>query len=272
MARARLTRHDYRYTPGRRRLVEALAGAGRPVTLPEISCSAPDLPLSSTYRNLEVLQRSGVVNRISIRGDRAHFELAEPLLSHHHHLVCVACGTIEDVHLDDELEALVARNLAEAAQRADFTPLRHMLDLHGHCAECEPPAKDLRAEGRLGKDKDPPASLAGNTQDRGNTMAHTHTDECYDHPEHTHADHADHCDIEVHSHADHCDVEEHGHADHADHCDDEGHTHADHADHCDTPEHSHADHCDTPEHSHADHADHCDMEEHTHTEECCIAA
>lgn len=136
MVRARLALHDSRYTPGRRRLVEALMGAGRPVTLTEIASSAPDLPVSSTYRNLSVLERSGVVNRISIHGDRAYFELAEPLMSHHHHLVCIACGAITDIHLDDELEEMIDRRLAEAARRASFTPLRHMLDLHGHCARC----------------------------------------------------------------------------------------------------------------------------------------
>ena len=148
MVRVRLARHAHRYTPGRRRLVEALAGAGRPVTLSEIALSHPDLSVSSTYRNLEVLERSRVVNRISIRGDRAYFELAEPLLSHHHHLVCVACGAIEDIHLDDELEDLVDRNLAEAARRAAFTPLRHLLDLHGHCSRCEPPPLRLARPNR----------------------------------------------------------------------------------------------------------------------------
>ncbi len=136
MVGVRLARHDYRYTAGRQRLIEALAGAGRPVTLTDITSSASGLPISSTYRNLEVLERSGVVNRISIGGDRAHFELAEPLLSHHHHLVCVACGIIEDIRLDDELEELVDRSLSEAARQAAFTPLRHLLDLHGHCYRC----------------------------------------------------------------------------------------------------------------------------------------
>ena len=267
-------------------MVEALAGAGRPVTLSEIASSAPDLPVSSTYRNLEVLERSGVVNRISIRGDRAHFELAEPLLSHHHHLVCIACGAITDIHLDDELEELVDRNLAEAARRAAFTPVRHLLDLHGHCSRCDPFAEHLLDDGATGKNEyQHPARYAGGTTKREFSMAHVHTDTCYDHPEHTHADHADHCDVPEHSHADHadhCGMEEHSHADHCDddhdhgdHCDVLEHSHADHADHCDMAEHSHADHadhCDVPEHSHADHADHCEIEEHIHTEECCNAA
>ena len=132
----RLTRHDYRYTSGRRRLVDAIAAAGQPVTLPDIAAAAPGLASSSIYRNLDVLERSGVVNRITASGDHAYFEFAEPLLSHHHHLVCVDCGSIEDVYLDDELEASVDRSLAEAAGRAGFTPLRHSLDLHGYCADC----------------------------------------------------------------------------------------------------------------------------------------
>ena len=134
---SRLERHDCRYTDGRRRLVEALAVSGQPVTLPDIVAAAPDLAPSSVYRNLEVLERCGAVNRISTGGDHAHFELAEPLLSHHHHVVCVQCGTIEDVHLDDEVEELLDRSLAEAAGRVGFTPTRHSLDLHGRCKDCE---------------------------------------------------------------------------------------------------------------------------------------
>ena len=132
----RLARHDYRYTTARRRLVDAIAVAGQPVTLPDIVLAAPELAPSSIYRNLHVLERSGVVNRITAGGDHAYFEFAEPLLSHHHHLVCVACGSIEDVFLDDELEAVVDRSLAELASRSGFTPSHHSLDLHGRCANC----------------------------------------------------------------------------------------------------------------------------------------
>ena len=134
---ARLARQGFRYTTGRRRLVDALSSAGQPITLPEIVLAAPDLAASSVYRNLDVLERSSVVERINSVGDHAHFELAEPLLEHHHHLVCVACGSIEDVRFDDELEERVERSLAAAASRAGFTPLHHSLDLHGRCAACE---------------------------------------------------------------------------------------------------------------------------------------
>lgn len=128
---------DQRYTAARRNLVDVLLAAGRPVTLPDIADVAPDLAQSSVYRNLDVLERSGVIRRISAGSEYAHFELAEDLMGHHHHLICVDCGLIDDVQLDDDLERLVEQRLAALAKRSGFDPLHHSLDLHGRCAQCQ---------------------------------------------------------------------------------------------------------------------------------------
>jgi Fur family ferric uptake transcriptional regulator len=133
-----LGRLDHRYTRGRRRLVAVVARSGRPVSLPEILEADSGITQSSAYRNLEVLERSGAIRRITIGGDHARFELAEPFLAHHHHLVCVGCGTIEDVELDAELERLLDNALTTTAADNQFTPLQHSLDLHGRCAACSP--------------------------------------------------------------------------------------------------------------------------------------
>lgn len=133
----KLSRREQRYTRGRRRLIDTLLDAGRPVSLPDIISLDPDLAQSSAYRNLDVLESSGVVRRINpVGGDHACYELAEPLLGHHHHLICVDCGSIADVHLDDDLEAMLDRRLADAARAAGFVPLDHTLDVHGQCTEC----------------------------------------------------------------------------------------------------------------------------------------
>lgn len=131
-----LRRHDHRYTSGRRRLVEVLAVAERPLTLPEVLARDSQLSQSSAYRNLDVLESSGAIRRISGTADHAHHELAESMLGHHHHLICVGCGVIEDIRLGDTLEAEVDQALTGAAVQAGFTPLHHSLDLHGHCADC----------------------------------------------------------------------------------------------------------------------------------------
>ena len=132
----RLREADQRYTDGRRRLVEALAAAARPVRLPDIETLAPDLARSTAYRNLEALERCGVVQRLETGGDRAYFELAESLLGHHHHLICVDCGAISDIELDSATEARIDEALEAAASESGFAPLHHNVDLYGRCADC----------------------------------------------------------------------------------------------------------------------------------------
>jgi len=133
---SRLAGQDHRYTSGRRQLVDVLAHAGQPMTLPDIVAADRNLAQSSAYRNLDVLVRCGAIRKISTGGDHAHFELAEPLLGHHHHLICTSCGAIEDIHLDSDVELLVDQSLTAIASQSGFTPIHHSLDLHGHCADC----------------------------------------------------------------------------------------------------------------------------------------
>ncbi len=133
----KLSQANYRYTDNRRRLVETLARYGRPVTLPDIINAEPALAQSSIYRNLELLENIGVTCRIAVGSEHAHFELAEQLVGHHHYLICKACGTVQDVHLDLQIESLLEESLAQIASRANFAPLHHTLDLHGRCADCK---------------------------------------------------------------------------------------------------------------------------------------
>lgn len=133
---SQLAQQGHRYTTGRQELVETLALTSQPMTLPEIVEADPKLAQSSAYRNLDILVRCSVLRRINAGGDHAYFELAEPLLGHHHHLICLSCGSIEDVHFDSEIERLVDKSLSKISARTGFTPTTHSLDLHGHCADC----------------------------------------------------------------------------------------------------------------------------------------
>ena len=106
---ARLRHVGQRYTTGRRVLIEALAALGRPATADDLAAERR-LPLSTTYRNLATLERAGVVNRVIGGDDHARFELAEELTGrHHHHLVCLTCGSVEDFDAPAQLEQGLAR-------------------------------------------------------------------------------------------------------------------------------------------------------------------
>ena len=133
---SRLRRDQQRYTAGRRSLVDALADAGRPVTIPELLRDSSGLALSSAYRNLAVLERAGVVHRIVTTDEFARYELAEDLTRHHHHLICSACGGVTDFEVSDTIEHELESALARVAERTGFTVRNHRLDLVGTCSAC----------------------------------------------------------------------------------------------------------------------------------------
>lgn len=136
MVAQRLRGEGLRYTGSRRRVVEVLAATDRPLTMPELLEQSDDLAQSSAYRNLTELISAGVVHRIVSGDEFSHFELAEDLTSHHHHLVCTRCGRVTDFTVDDDLEAALDAALEAAARRQGFEPEHHRLDVGGTCADC----------------------------------------------------------------------------------------------------------------------------------------
>jgi Fe2+ or Zn2+ uptake regulation protein len=132
----RLAALDQRYTRSRRSLVETLARAGRPLTIPEILESTPELPQSSAYRNVTALMEVGVVRRIPGTEDHGRFELAEELSGHHHHLVCGGCGRVEDLRPSVHLEQVLGDAARAVGDEKGFEVTEHRLDLVGRCPEC----------------------------------------------------------------------------------------------------------------------------------------
>lgn len=134
----RLRREGQRLTAGRQALLETLAEAGRPMTIPMILQVRPSLAQSSVYRNLTVLQGAGLVTRIALGDDHAHFELSEELTGeHHHHTVCTECGAVTPVTLTDAVESKLVKSLTAATETARFRVTGHRLDVLGVCATCD---------------------------------------------------------------------------------------------------------------------------------------
>jgi Fe2+ or Zn2+ uptake regulation protein len=132
----RLAALDQRYTSSRRMLVETLAVAGRPLTVPEIRASTPLLPQSSVYRNVTALIEVGVVRRVTGTDDHGRFELTEALSGHHHHLVCATCGKVEDIHPSPRLERALGEAARAVADEQGYDVTEHRLDLLGTCPGC----------------------------------------------------------------------------------------------------------------------------------------
>ncbi len=131
-----LRRTRQRYTRGRRQLVEMLAQAKRPVTIPELLDLGAAQSQSSLYRNLAILEQCGAVHRMVSTDDVSRYELAEELSEHHHHLVCSICGRLEDVVLPAQIERALSRAADEAREQRDFEVDSHRLELVGTCPQC----------------------------------------------------------------------------------------------------------------------------------------
>ncbi|MEM9135185.1 MAG: transcriptional repressor [Actinomycetota bacterium] len=134
----RLTAHGHRYTRARRRIVTLLDEASAPVTIPQLLDIDGDLAQSSTYRNVAILEEAGVATRILVADDHARYELDERVTKrHHHHLICVECGEVQDFELSMELERSLDEALERAGRSATFRVERHRLDALGSCESCD---------------------------------------------------------------------------------------------------------------------------------------
>lgn len=126
-----------RYTDKRRVIIEILINAGKPMLINDILLQAKNVPQSTLYRNLLVLEESKAVVRVVTNAESGCYELAEHLMGHHHHMVCSSCGAVRDVLVPEHLEHELEKALTEVARREGFSIDRHQLDLIGRCKNCK---------------------------------------------------------------------------------------------------------------------------------------
>lgn len=133
----RLTGHGVRYTKARRTVVNALGRADGPRSAAELAESiGAKVPVSSLYRSLGVLEEAGVVAPHHGARGVTRYELAEWLAGHHHHLICVGCGLIEDVVVPKGRETEIRRLVDALARESGFAPIDHVLEIEGRCGRC----------------------------------------------------------------------------------------------------------------------------------------
>lgn len=133
----RLRDHDVRYTAGRRAVVSALATSDGPKSASEMHTEIGSaVPLSSLYRSLAVLEEAGVV--VPHYGARSltRYELAEWLAGHHHHVICIECGVVEDIAIPEPYETEVRKIVEDISSLVSFAPVDHALEIEGRCSRC----------------------------------------------------------------------------------------------------------------------------------------
>jgi Fur family ferric uptake transcriptional regulator len=127
-----------RATASRRVLLEVLFESNDHRSVEDLAAAvqarAPDVHLSTIYRNLEELERLGVIVHTHLGHGPATYQLAG---SAHSHLICERCG--RRFEAPAEFFTGLAR---EASARYGFTIDPRHFAILGRCADCPPTVTD----------------------------------------------------------------------------------------------------------------------------------
>src|SRR5699024_3937674 len=104
---------------------------------------APDIGLATVYRTLELLSELSIVDKINFGDGVSRYDLRKEGVKHfHHHLVCMECGSVEEVM--DDLLGDVEKIVEDDWQ---FKVKDHRLTFHGICKQCQTAKAELKVNG-----------------------------------------------------------------------------------------------------------------------------
>lgn len=98
---------------------------------------APDTGLATVYRTLELLTELRVVDKINFGDGVSRYDLRQEGAKHfHHHLVCLECGSVEEIQEDllEDVEKIVE-------SKWNFLVKDHRLTFQGICTDCRQKSK-----------------------------------------------------------------------------------------------------------------------------------
>ncbi len=89
-----------------------------------------NVDLVTIYRTLELFNSLELVRKTQFEDKSSRYELVSGE-EHHHHLVCIKCGLIEDVEISED------KFVKEIEKQSKFKVERHSLEFFGFCKKCQ---------------------------------------------------------------------------------------------------------------------------------------
>ncbi len=91
----------------------------------EVKKRYPFVSLATVYRTVETLEQMGLAKKICYWGNSARYDAN---MKDHHHMICVRCGVIKDVHVD------VTIDIPEEIE--GFRTTGYSVNVYGVCPSC----------------------------------------------------------------------------------------------------------------------------------------
>lgn len=95
----------------------------------------PEIGIATVYRTIQMLSELSLIDKLILDDGFVRYEISKKSTEiaghHHHHLICLDCGSIYAFQ-DDLLEMLETR----IKDTMGFEVVDHKVKLYGHCKKC----------------------------------------------------------------------------------------------------------------------------------------
>ena len=118
----------YRSTSPRRAVAQIIANQYRHFTAEDLRQQLPSLGRATIFRTLKLFVETGMLCRVLLEDGDLHYQMSHR--GHHHHLLCVECGSSQDL-LGCDIEDLLQRTSAVHG----FELSGHWLEVYGRCQD-----------------------------------------------------------------------------------------------------------------------------------------
>lgn len=89
----------------------------------------PRISLGTVYRNLEILSKCGMIQKLELGGNQQRFD---GNTKNHYHVRCIRCGRVDDVPVEP------VAMFEDALRRvSDYEIIGHRLEFVGLCPQCK---------------------------------------------------------------------------------------------------------------------------------------
>ena len=119
----------FRSTAPRRAIIRILENKQDGFTAEEISRDLPGVGRATIFRTIKLLMEGGLVCRLNLADGAPKYSLSR--IGHHHHTVCVQCGTVGDFRA-----AMVEQLMSTLADDIPGHVVGHRIELHIICDGC----------------------------------------------------------------------------------------------------------------------------------------
>jgi len=129
-----LKKNNLKQTEARIAVLSIVSRTNKPIDVKTITDFLKKLGIvadqATVYRTLQTFVESGILKRVEFNEGKFRYELSS--LPHHHHVVCINCGKVEDVE-----ECGMEKVEKKLQKKTSFTISDHHAEFFGMCKNCQ---------------------------------------------------------------------------------------------------------------------------------------